>query len=352
MSARTDQLIKYLEQAGAHRIRHNGTNIFSSCPFHSKDDANAMGSHNSLPFTMHAEKGAFCCWSSRCGECGSLAWFLRSALGWSKDRAEDAASMFDDCNFVELGESAGVAPVAWEDRRKSKLLPAMTKRELAPLLEWVPQYMLDRGFSKRVLEEWEVGYDHDIDKVVFVVRDRHGRAVGITHRSTDPDAVHMKYVHGRFSRGEVLYGENRLGRYDGAIVVVEGQPDALTLAQVNHALPLPLRNAAPVATFGTLVTGWQKRRIAQYQTVFLMFDNDQAGLAAQASVAEYLSEHATNPRGVFLCQLPDGIKDPGMFLEGGRPEDIRIEMLGGVSMSKIGQHHKKSTASRRSAWYL
>lgn len=122
----------------------------------------------------------------------------------------------------------------------------------------VPRYIIDRGFPLDVCRAWELGYDRQESRCVFVIRDRLGRLRAIAGRALQQGRKpkYATYVWdrkgGRFSprydhsrdvdfisleKSRVLYGEHmvawdrRHDDYAKALIVVEGYTDAIRLWQ-------------------------------------------------------------------------------------------------------------------------
>jgi DNA primase len=147
-------------------------------------------------------------------------------------------------------------------------------------------YMLNRGFTPAMLEEWAIGYDADSERITIPVADADGNLVGIKARAWKHD-VKNKYI----SLGDTLRTERRHGKvygfepYEKTLVVFgldkwgeqpsfvfcEGEIDVMSFWRVD----IPA-----FCTGGSWMSEVQAKIIRQYtDEVVMFFDNDSAGSA-------------------------------------------------------------------------
>lgn len=119
-----------------------------------------------------------------------------------------------------------------------------------------------------------------------------------------------------------LYGLDKLGNSKGAVYVTEAELDALAVYQFGK------ENVVSIAGSENWEEQWRKE-FANYDTVYLVMDQDNAGLKAVRRLAEEL--------GAFRCkyvQWPKGIKDAAQFLEeGGSAEEFDDLVRGSSTLS-------------------
>lgn len=110
------------------------------------------------------------------------------------------------------------------------------------------------------------------DRYLFPIKDKHGKIIGFSGRSLDPNKP--KYYNTKetnhFRKNELLYNYDIAKRYD-KIIVVEGYADALSLISVG------IENV--VAIMGSAFTD-QQRALLKDKEVILSLDNDKVGRAA------------------------------------------------------------------------
>jgi DNA primase len=144
-------------------------------------------------------------------------------------------------------------------------------------------YMFERGFSPKALEEWEFGYMEYQHRITFAIRDAVGNLIGFKARSTqgqepkylvvgDKEGRNTSYGWPCYYPSRVVYGADRI-KPDTSIIICEGE---LNVVSIWDKLRLPA-----VAINGSNFTGFHAkviRSIAKDVTLFL--DDDNAGNSA------------------------------------------------------------------------
>lgn len=293
-----EQVQRFMEMAGAGKIKPSGDNLIGTCPFHND-------THRS--FSMNVYTGQFCCFSESCGMQGGLLAFLIKGCGFSFEKAKDYADEWS--TWEGKGTEAGWETEfpSWEQRRRGGESQEPIPERLLGLYDFCPKYMTKkRGFFREVLQRWEIGYDFELDRVTFAVRDEHGNLIGFSKRATR-SGVDPKYLHLGFKRSQVLYGEFFVPQTSREVWVTEGQIDALALWQMG--IPYP------VSTMSAKVGQRQINRLARYSRVVLAFDDDEDGRSAARKVGDHLLENGH--RHVYVARQFGRFKDPGEILEKG-----------------------------------
>lgn len=264
-----------------------------SCPFpnHDNGDANASA-------YMNMETTAWFCHG--CKSRGDAKTFTSDLLGISpleairmlKQRYQpgymnpDAVSMVSEVKkildakavkppeqpILDESEAADRA-IDWVDADESRLRGS----------GWIPSdYMLERGFSPEILDEWEFGYDWRTDRISFAIRDEEGRLIGFKARAFD--GQEPKYLvlgdkegNGRFGfpryyPSRVVYGAHKVPA-DSDVIVCEGELNVVAIAD-KAGLPA-------VAINGSNFTDHHARIIAKIANAATLFlDDDMAGNTA------------------------------------------------------------------------
>lgn len=379
---------KLLQLLGSKQVRAKSNGwIEATCPFARWNHSGGTDSDPSFGVNVNDGFG-FNCLS--CGVKGrgaqSLVWRLRSKAGGGY---EDAMS------FV-MGIPAELQSVAAEVRssdpissmtkmrgyKKKRRLPkpeqqrtgaiAQSLFEMEPLIRptrpesdldmFEPMYhpyLLDRGFSKEIIEKWELMVDVDgrgNERIVFPIRDGDGNLLAFSRRVTwaqpqcqvcgykDPDGVAKddrtikfgsrrnkdelpgsggcpncdnrwvwpKYLHSKgFTRNLYLFGEHLVDRSFRKGVIVEGNLDPVRLDQFG------VRNA--VATLGTNVgTKWPSPKspgeqlyhmTQMFDEIIVMADGDEAGDKMAESIRSFF-KGKEDMMWVQVVKTPRG-RDPG-----------------------------------------
>ena len=140
-------------------------------------------------------------------------------------------------------------------------------------------YMLDRGFSPAMLEEWGIGYDYDSRRITIPVMDHNNKLVGFKGRAWEPDARPKYLILGDkrrlrgygfkpYDKSKIVFGLDMWGEVE-RYVLVEGEIDVMSLWVMN----IPA-----ICTGGSSMSLIQSRLIRQYcDEVVLFFDDDTAG---------------------------------------------------------------------------
>lgn len=157
------------------------------------------------------------------------------------------------------------------------------------------EYMRGRGFKDKILETWEIGYDPISDRIAIPVWDYNGTLIGFKGRAYKPDHK-PKYLvlgdrEGRSARygfptynvSDIVFGLNYCDHLDGRLIIVEGELNVIALSQ--HGIS---NGVAVGSNFGN-----RKRDLilASADSVCLFLDNDVAGLAATAKIADALAPY-------------------------------------------------------------
>lgn len=220
----------------------------------------------------------------------------------------------------------------WVDER------AISQADEVPEIPWkvyaeyagkIPAYAMQRGLTIATCQEWEIGDDPVMKRMLFPLRDRHGRLVCITGRLYEEKTclrcggmirevviigkkkpkricsscgrdVPPKYLHSDgFKRNLFLYGENRMQPGADMGYVVEGNIDQLGMWQDGYR---PV-----VATLGSALGVQQiEKMVSSWHSIKVIRDGDDAGIKMAMTVKQMVAGRVP----VFIVDLPDG-RDPG-----------------------------------------
>lgn len=203
----------------------------------------------------------------------------------------------------------GYAPPAW-DFLLDRLGRAEPERE----------HLLQAGLV--IAQDGKV-YDRFRDRVLFPIRDRRGRVIGLGGRILGDGKP--KYLNSPetpiFHKGRELYGLHealKVHRQPERLLVVEGYLDVIALAQfgIDYA----------VATLGTATTPDHLRLLLpQAPELVFCFDGDRAGRDAAWKALETCLPQASGQQEIRFLFLPEG-EDPDTLVrkEGREPFEERI----------------------------
>ena len=193
----------------------------------------------------------------------------------------------------------GFAPDEWEN-----LLQKLTRQGFSPQqLESVGLIAKRKNSSGY--------YDRFRGRIMIPIADVFGHVVGFGGRIiTSEDEMTPKYLNTPetvlFNKRNLLFGldkSNRMINKAGAVIVVEGYMDAISLFSAG------IKNV--VATLGTAFTPEHVKLILRYaRKIIFCYDSDEAGQRATIRALPIVQEAGAE---VFIIQIPDG-KDPDEFV--------------------------------------
>lgn len=280
-------------------VKRNGNEVQFSCPFpqHPFGDVHPSAS-------MNVNTTLFHCFS--CHESGDAVQFLAKlegvspvlAVRWLRERYEVPEDGGSAHALLErrLGQKKreekppevqelpdrvpGVIEIDWQKVRKDA--------DMSCDSPW--SYIFHRGFTVDTLEDFGWAYDSVTDRLVFRIRDEHGRVIGMKGRAWKP-YVPNKYIAigdtprtmGRrgfmpFQSGRVLFNLDLASKSSSReFVLVEGELNAMMLRQ--NALPFRGDEPPVVGLSGSRLSDHQALLLRKHaESVVLFFDSDDAGL--------------------------------------------------------------------------
>ncbi len=176
-------------------------------------------------------------------------------------------------------------------------------------------------------------FDRFRNRIMFPIRDVHGRVRGFGGRSINDDTL-PKYLNSPesffFQKRKILYG-----LYEGLesikrlneVIVVEGFFDVISLSQNG------IENV--VGTMGTACTSTQITKLFQYaDKIVFCFDGDEAGKRAAVKVLSIVVPFLTGKKTAKFVFLPDN-HDPDSFIRKLGVDAMQLELLRSVSIMKM-----------------
>jgi hypothetical protein len=250
---------------------------------------------NQTAWSWQIDIGKWVCWSHHCEDTrgNDIFGLVSSVLGytfpgtvkWIEKRLAERS--------VNVEEEA--AAPKYEYRGTQLHIHEPLPEDNLAYLKPDPEYLLNRGFDRDILRDYNVGYWNKVgtfmhDRAVFPVRDHEGHLVGYTGRTVQPKEYfekkkikYAKWVHGRHyhkwpQRGElftgsILFNLNRIHKLRRKLILVEGPLDGMKLEEAG------IHNW--VATFGTNFCAPHRTLLVQHgiTDLYVAYDNDpnQAG---------------------------------------------------------------------------
>lgn len=321
------------------KLKRVGNSYRGPCPFH-------QGKHPNFAVTP---RGGYVCFV--CGEKGDVFSFVQKRMGLDfvdavkyvgakagvdvREVSRDRDAEVDPRQrFWEINAAAAewFARCLRDDDRARGAREYLTERALDQAaierfgLGYAPrdarggtmrEHLNSLGFDDEVLvragllvvrEEGEAARPRFRDRLMFPIHDPQGRVIAFGGRLLGPGEP--KYLNSAesptFQKGSTLYGLNwarNAIRRDERVLLVEGYFDCIRLLLAGFE--------STVAPLGTALTDAQAELLRKYtNSVFLLYDSDQAGLKATFRAGDVLLQHGLK---VLVVTLPEG-EDPDTFV--------------------------------------
>lgn len=250
--------------------------------------------NNSTAFSWRLDLGRWVCWTHHCEESrgNDIFGLVSSILGTN---FKDTIKWVGD-RLAEKSIDVSVDTLPVENLQKGNILftHEPLKEEHIKFLKPDPEYLINRGFSREVLRDYQVGlWDRRgtamWDRVVFPVRDHDGFLVAYTGRTIHEESYfqergleYRKWIHNRYydrwtDRGalkisSILFNLNRAKRRLGQhkrVIIVEGPLDGMKLEMAG------IHNW--VATLGTTFCANHRSLLVKYGVtdLYVAYDNDE-----------------------------------------------------------------------------
>jgi hypothetical protein len=207
----------------------------------------------------------------------------------------------------------------------SPQLENLTRHQVRRRLSIPSPFFFDRGFTREVLDQFDVGHVPDYRRVIVPCY-QDGKCVGCTMRSINPmcDECGTHHRPGRecrcgegkwtitrgFPKRSFLYNLDAARKSDSPIIfLVEGPPDVWRFSEARQIA---------VAVLGNYVLDGQLDKLRSLdKQIVVALDNDEAGREGWDRLQRNLIT-PRNPTGFPRFTFPEWYKDPG---------DIPVEEL-------------------------
>jgi hypothetical protein len=312
-----ESVLYVLSELGIKADNPRGKNVQISCPLarYSKAHKGNIDSHPSMGISIDSEGESFVnCFTCKWGS--TLQTFVDELF---------RVGFIDEAKALKVSSFLAGLEEAALDAMLNSIIPYDVRYEIAdddifeeerlkPYARKTHKYAIDRGLSLTTIKCWEGGYDRKAQRVLFPVRNFHGRLVGAVGR-TIYDEVKPPYMnYWEFTKGDFLFGEHKVIR-DTTMIVVEGLWDAISVWQALARNNM-LRDYSVAALLGSDATLRQIRKIISMSSDVLLFlDNDSAGWAGSRKLGKALFRETL----VRCVEYPQNssVKDPDSLIRTG-----------------------------------
>jgi len=296
------------DQLGIFICNETSKELNCYCPFHNNTRTPA--------FSINIETGAWLCRNESCGEKGNLRQL------WEKLRPDTPFPITTTQSKLLLAEKESstfmteIEAMLNPELRESQTDWTEHVDGLSRTMEDL-QYMLDRGYTKGVLDQFEVGFNRKMNRIVIPARDDRHKLVGLIGRAVEKDVMpKYKYTQG-FPKKHILFNLNHAKTHK-SVILVEGSLDCMKVYQAGYP--------GVCAVLGSSLSDEQQTLIEKhFLSVIIFTDQDDAGYALANSIANKCSS-----RNVYYANwdlISDDKKDPGDLTD----EEIRLAIDNKIS---------------------
>lgn len=321
-------------------LERKGKNYWGLCPFHG--DKNPS-------FSVNAEEGFFHCFA--CKESGDVISFVQKIESCD---FVDAIKILADNAHMSVPEFTGDKEVSKKKEEKQRLLKLLDlaykhyqENLYLPTAKKAQEYIKMRGFTKRELDDFKIGYSQDwtemvsylrakgftykelvdagvaqeknnryydvmAQRLIFPIFNSFNECIGFTARVLEKTDF-AKYKNTAetmlFQKGRVVFGINLLkalkqsGKLD-YIIICEGSIDVIAMHRAGFK--------STVACMGTALTQENAHELKKIcDKVVLCFDGDEAGQKATIRSIDILKDAGFS---IKVVALPDNM-DPDEILK-------------------------------------
>ena len=322
------------------RLEKKGSKFWGCCPFHNEKTPS---------FTVDENEGLFYCFG--CKESGDVISFVQK---YESCAFYDAVKILAKNAGMEVPEYSGDKEIIEKKKTRERTLNLLDESYkfymqslYKPDAKPAQEYIKKRGFTRRELEDFKIGYSKDwtslvnhleqlgftyeemkeggsiaykndkcydvlAQRLVFPIFNSMNECVGFSARALVPTTM-GKYINTAetqvFKKGRVVFAINlvkQLKQSQGLenIIIVEGQIDVIAMHRAGF------KNT--VACMGTALTQENVRELKKLtNNIVLCFDGDSAGTKATIRSIEILRQEGVN---TTIVSLPEG-KDPDEVLK-------------------------------------
>lgn len=274
-------IVTLFTKLGSQRVRPSGNNITVSCPLAPWTHKSHHDRSPSMSVKVNSMgPSVFICYA--CNARGSLTHLLYELRRFGYP-VEDLIPLVKEQEAVDLPavieQSFAAYGPEYADRAKKANFDVWDESEAEPFKGKVPRYVLKRGVSLDTCREWGLGYDESAKRLVFPIRRKDGKLVGLVGRAV-LGRIEPKYKnYWNFTKSQYVYGEHMVDdqrpvdpNLPGAkaLVIVEGMFDVLKLWTIGYR--------RVVSLMGSYASTTQVEKIlATGLDVYTMLDFDLAG---------------------------------------------------------------------------
>lgn len=302
-----EQATQFLTALRVKRIEKSGKWLRGSCPLAPVFHQNGHDSNPSFALTLEPDKKSrFNCFSCKSGSAFELLQMLQfHELDQNKDMVlayqilqNEQLEVIPLPGYGEFSKAEEVWVFnPWPEWVLDSYMPASN----APVA--LHYLKTERGVTEAQIKAYDLRFDIGKQMVVFPIRDAYGALAGMRGRSvvggTTGWQKHYDYSHESTNNVKGVWFNEEALQLPGTVVVVEGQFDALKVAQCHPKV---------VANLTAKPSREKILKLALMESVLYIPDTDNAG---QATIGIYETELAKYKVPLKVLHLPKSVKDCG-----------------------------------------
>jgi len=305
--------LRFVKPSGPH-------NIGGPCPFHKG------GTEQNPSFYINTDTGLWYCHT--CHRKGTLVQFLQ--------HMKAGASMIDAI-MERVRLQAPKDEFKYRDPGKGE---HVLNEGLLGVFQFCPTDLVKEGFSKKLLQLLEIGFDKKEMRITFPIRDLYGNLVGISGRTVKDEHPRYKVykakdlvqyasddpiVRARYERYEIKNHNFLWNMHNVFPEIFYGEMDQIIIAEGYKACLWLIQQGWPqtVALQGSRMTKAQELTLSRLGAeVYLFLDHDQAGKEGTLDTGSRLVDCGMRVR---VCVYPEHYEDEKV-----QPDNLDQEVIQSV----------------------
>ena len=164
------------------------------------------------------------------------------------------------------------------------------------------EYLYERDLTQNEIEQWNIGFDKNENRIVFPLMDSYNNVLGFNKRllCKETKGISKKYIHSSdseiFKKANFLYGLNNIDNTFDYVILSEGVFDVILARKYG------LKNT--ICALGTALSDYQLELLAKLnKEVIVVYDNDEKGLKTMKKVMPRFESKNISAK---LLILPEG----------------------------------------------
>lgn len=319
-----------------------GNNVLTKCPWHKGGDETKPS------FGVDLERAIYHCFT--CHEAGDIRKLLR-LIGVSRSSIDTELAVIQPL-LDKNRELLKVEKLNFFSDRDPFKADYILPEVILGVYEWMPLKLIEDGFNPYLLQNMEVGFDRNSNRIMYPIRDVYGNLAGFSGGTNSP-GVFPKYkvyqgkrqgLNGYWYPGDfgdwfdeqfpgyTCENHDFLWNYNNVyprIVAMSDPNSTVYVVEGFKACLWMVQNGYPntVALMGSYISDRQQQMLHRLGgNIVLCLDNDEAGLNGMAKIGELLWKPMYGR--IKVISYPEGDTQT-------QPDDYESELLHKMIESSI-----------------